>query len=360
MTNINQTRFISPEEKAERLKAQKADAERALLDQNPEQYIARHTFHGHAFQSHVANSPRSLLNNVLTGQKHGDTRFRDAETQNYCMQEILYNAMREIHDFVKTAPNGEQKLFAADFMDLETDLPDYIGSGYVTTSPDKKRPFSGDHQVNYIESNLAAVVIKKNVDAPDGWEITTAFPMSHPRTDVVTPSTSIKRPPDKNFKELMHQTIAYQNANPVRRLAMDLKCANNRQSKRFMTTYQAATERAPEQILIRDTKKPNAPSIKITASKEKPGFDLSIRSKGHPDLDLAKPAIQQLARDTIPDLYQYSQDIIKANSGNKSKPRPKGPRQPSKPGVPGIASRNVSDMTLKNDTPSGPDTGPSL
>ena len=360
MMEKNQTRLISREEIIEREKARKADAERELLDQDPEQYIARHTLYGHAFQSHVANSPRSLLNNVLSGQKHGDTRFRDVETQNYCMQEILYNYMREIHDFVKKAKNGEQRLFAADFMQLDTDQPDYIGTGFVTTSADKKRPYSGDYQVNYIESNLAAVVVKKNPEAPDGWEITTAFPMSHPRNDVVTPSTHIRRPPDKNFKELLHQTASYQKASPVCKLAMDLKCANNRQSKRFMASYQSQSNTMPEQLVIRDTKNPGAPAIKITANKDGTGLDMVMYNRNRPELDLSQTETQQLARGTIPDLYQYAQEVIKANTGTRAKSRPRKTNRPGNSGIQGIASRNVSDMSIRTENPTVPDTGPEL
>ena len=356
MTNRNQTRFISPEEKAERLKAQRADAERNLLDQDPELYIARHTLGGHAFRSHVANSPRSLLNNVLSGQKHGDTKFRDAETQNYCMQEVLYNSMREIHNFVAKAQEGEQQLFAADFMDPDTGKPDFIGSGYVTTSSDKAHPYTGEHEVNYIESNLAAVVVKKNVNAPDGWEITTAFPMSHPRTDVITPSTSVMRPINKDFKDLLHQTMTYQKAGPVRKLAMDIKCANNRPNKRFSITYQAQSDRTPEQLIIKDNKTPNAPVIRITPNDPGTGLNLSLCSRNRPDMDLAKPESQQVARETVPVLYQHVLDIITASSRANSRNRNNRPRSPNNPGNPGSSGRNVSDMTIReNDSP---DTGP--
>lgn len=253
-------RFISREQREAKQKVKRADAARRELDGNPESYIKRHTIKGHAFESHVAISETEVLDNVVSGRKLGDTKFTSEAVQNYCIQEVLYKHMQNIQEWARTAKPDERILYAADFLD-ENDEPNMIGSGFISDATDKKKNCTGSAGVNYIESNIAGVVIKKNPEAPDGWEITTAFPMSYPTPDVCTKETVIATP-RRDFSKVLHRTPTYQQAPDIQKLYLDIKASSNTPPQRFGVLNLNA--RKPNQhVYIFDRKAPNAPRLNI-------------------------------------------------------------------------------------------------
>ena len=97
-----------------------ADYSRMKLDEDPAAYIRAHTMGGHTYESHVGVSDETLLDNVLTGKKRGDTAYKDAETEIYCTSELLYANMDRIIAFAEgtsSKDKGSRIVLQSDFYD---------------------------------------------------------------------------------------------------------------------------------------------------------------------------------------------------------------------------------------------------
>lgn len=266
-------RFVTKEERLARQKKDLADKARRALDDDPLSYIKQHTIKGHAFESHVATNETLLLDNVISGRKLGDTKFASEELQNHCIHEVLYNQMENLQEWVRKAKPGDKVLYAADFTDENGD-PEIIGTGFLSDASSKYRNCSGSAGVSFIESNLAGVVIKRNPDAPDGWEITTAFPMSYPTPELCTEDTVI-RMPKRDFSSTLHKTATYKAAPNLQKLYLDAKASKNGPRPRY-ELINIAPDKLWHRVQIYDRKQPYAPRVEINQN-----LDVNIRTQGH-------------------------------------------------------------------------------
>lgn len=315
-TRNTQPNNTSPAEIAEKAAKLHAQREKQALDKNPQGYIAKHTISGHSFENHVANSHRSLLNNVLTGWKRGDAAFADAETQAFCTQELLYEKMRDIHNFVHSTkvPNGKTQIFAMAFSDPETGEPKYIGDGYISDTLDKKKNVSGKYGVGYAKTNAAAIVVKKNFRAPDGWEITTVYPILQIENVYQLQGQDLSKAsiirPEKDFKGVLHETEAYQEASPAKKLFMDKACSSNKTSPTCLPYYQQQRDT----VLFINPQVKNGPGIRVDSQMR---FTLNMpkeENQAPQSIHLNYPRQVAIAKKVAPSLYQEAVTAVQENA----------------------------------------------
>lgn len=193
-----------------------ADRARQDLDRDPAAYIREHTIRGHAYESHVAVSDKTLMDNVLSERKLIDTAYSSPQQEEYCTSEILYSNMHRIHEFARTGRPGDKQRYYAEFTDPDTGKPQYVGKGYMSQSRNKTRTYTDGQPIQAVKTSVAAVVVCVNPDAPDGWEITTSFPSARPDIEPVN-KDAVQVDESKNLLAIMKQTQTYQAAGPVKK-----------------------------------------------------------------------------------------------------------------------------------------------
>lgn len=239
---------------------------------DPDEFIADHMANRHMWETHEATSQARMLNNVLkpgrVGGKFGDSQFRRAQNTDLgtacvkkCLEYNLHNIYRYAQLYqdngMKTTMTGgqvESRLFHTEIMANHTDgtrIPDYIGFGFrmagrVAREKKQQGEIAG---VEAVKTNSVACIIRATDTHPDGWEITSAFPMVTPRETELTESTSIQRV-EKNFENQLHNTFTYQSADPVSKAYMDVMCSGKPLDPKYRVIHSPKTDRRPPMVTI--------------------------------------------------------------------------------------------------------------
>ena len=212
-----------------------ADYSRKKLDEDPAAYIRAHTLGGHAYESHVGVSDVSVLDNVLSGRKRGDTAYKDAETEIYCTSELLYANMDRIISFVEGTSKqdkGSRIVLQSDFYDKDTGEPEEIGTGFLSEADRKQEAMLYGAGVRRVSCSCAAVVISKNRNVQGGWEITTSFPMAYPPS-FLQPCTVMQG----SFGDVLSKTRTYAVASPTLQAYMDYACSGKPRNRNLNVEY---------------------------------------------------------------------------------------------------------------------------
>lgn len=241
-------------------------AQKDAFAKNPSKFILDHMANRHMWEAHEETHPTKMLNNVLKpgriGGKFADTQFRRVQNMDLgedCIKKLLIQHFDAIQAYIqKYNQNPEETpdsaLFPMTFTFTRPDgrrIPDYIGTGYRLTSeislPGRKNgEITG---VELVKTNQVGCIIRPSKDNPDGWEISSAFPMASPREAEITPETSIQRV-EKDFRPTLHKTFTYQNANPIMQAYLNVTCSGNKIDPKYRTVYSPKTDRRPPIIMI--------------------------------------------------------------------------------------------------------------
>ena len=239
-----------------------ADLARQRLEADPAAYIREHTVKGHAYESHVGVSQVTLLDNVVSGQKQGDTAYSDAETEIRCTSEMIYANMQKIMEFAggTSRYKGTRLTLRSAFTDPDTDDPLEIGTGYLSEAWGKENVLRDGCGVVHISCSCASVVIEKNPDAPGGWEILTSFPMAYPPDYMPQPCRI-----NDDFTKTLRETRTYAISDPVTKTYMDYACSGKRRNPGISVKYMPDDGTYPAAIRLQDGKghtkfvRPDAP-----------------------------------------------------------------------------------------------------
>ena len=239
-------------------------AQRQQFAANPKKFIADHMANLHMWEEHEATTQTHMLNNVLKpgrfGGKFGDSQFR--RVQNFdlgedCVKQVLMHNFKAIQDYVTQYHKDPTGLDASSLFHLEftstrpdgTKIHDYIGMGYRLTGGTSKR-FSGEITgVEAVKTNTAACIIRPTTTHPDGWEITSAFPMVTPRPNELAENTSIKKL-DKDFSHQLKKTRTYKEADPIMQAYLDTACSGKPIDPKYRVVYSPKTDKRPPMITI--------------------------------------------------------------------------------------------------------------
>lgn len=263
--------------------------QRRDLVANPSKFVRGHMANVHMWEAHEQTSHTRLLNNVLKpgriGGKYGDSQFRrvqNADLGEECVRKLLENNIAAIERYVESYRNDpegtpDSMLYHMECMAKQPDgtlIPDYIGFGYRLVGATKDKYGGGVTHVEAVKTNAVACIVRPSVDSPDGWEITSAFPMVTPRPAEMTSQTSIK-PVEKDFGHILRNTLAYKDANPVLKAYMETTCAGGPKDPKYRTVYSPKTPTRPPIIMISpDTKYPGNdsqyPRVIIYANENPP------------------------------------------------------------------------------------------
>lgn len=263
--------------------------QRRDLVADPSKFVRGHMANVHMWEAHEQTSHTRLLNNVLKpgriGGKYGDSQFRrvqNADLGEECVRKLLELNIAAIERYVENYRNDpantpDSMLYHMECMAKQPDgtlIPDYIGFGYRLVGATKDKYGGGVTHVEAVKTNAVACIVRPSVDSPDGWEITSAFPMVTPRPAEMTGQTSIK-PVEKNFGHILRNTLAYKDANPVLKAYMETTCAGSPKDPKYRTVYSPKTPTRPPIIMISpDTKYPGNssqyPRIVIYANENPP------------------------------------------------------------------------------------------
>ena len=230
-----------------------------------------------------------MLNNILkpgrVGGKYGDSQFRriqNADLGENCVKACLIQNFDAIQAYIQKHQEDpssvrDSELFHMEFTTTKPDgtkIPDYIGLGYRLTGATGKKREGEITGAEMVQTNAVACIIRPSVDNPDGWEITSAFPMVTPRPSEMTKQTSIKKL-QKDFEPVLKNTFTYKEANPIMQAYLETTCSGNQVDPLYRTVYSPKTQTRPPLIMIsQDTRHPDFkseyPRITIYANERPP------------------------------------------------------------------------------------------
>lgn len=271
---------VSPLIKAQR--AKEANDARLQLDQNPAAYIAKHTITGHAYESHVDITELAALDSVAGARKLGDSVWSSHEKEQECTSEILYAKMEQIQAFVNDSRPGETRAYFAEFTDPDTGEPDYVGRGFISDSQNKYQIYNEGKPIRAMETSVAAVVVKNSPNAPDGWEITTAYPAMYPDLEPEN-KTAIRERKDVDIEALMHETPTYQQAGPVKKAYMDIAFTGQTPERTGLAYHEYRSETHPAAIMISPETNRRMCLAAITHSPSRPECRVEYRGRATPE-----------------------------------------------------------------------------
>lgn len=299
-------RYLTPEQVAAKKLREKADAERAVLDDDPAYYIARHTLPrtGHGTESHVDASDETILDNVLCRDKRTDSRFLSAEIQTRAVSLALWSYMRDIYDYVADNTATGALALTVPMLD-DDDEPEFVGYGFVKDAPSK----NVDGPVRMVRTNAATTVVRKNPDAPDGWEILTSYPVSRKseipekeRGDAVFETVR------SDFSRTLHGTRAYRSAGPLYRTYLDYACSGRRMDRDTDVRFTDGAIR----ILPHGTD-PDAPQAPAICIKDDPPQGNRITfTVGHAATDVRSERHLLLVAKACPELVRTARRLMDA------------------------------------------------
>lgn len=322
---------------------------------NPEKFIADHMANQHMWEDHELTSKTKMLNNVLKpgryNGKYGDSQFRRVQNADLgadCVRDCLIKHFDAITRYVTQYhdnPEGlsSTQLYHMEFTSTRPDgqkIPNYVGMGYRLAGATSKK-FEGEITgIEAVKTNAVACIIRPTKTNPDGWEITSAFPMVTPRQTEITDETSIQRL-DKDFEYQLHKTITYQNADPIMQAYLDTACSGKPVDPKYRIVYSPKTDKRPPMITIcKNNKNPenksNYPMILLYANPNPPAnatlllnTDKKVRmggTKSMEDLKNADPKMAEIYEAIIEKIPEEFRPVEKPVSQRRPENRkPKAP-----------------------------------
>ena len=263
--------------------------QRQQFAKDPKSFIKSHMANVHMWEAHEMTSQVKMLNNILkpgrVGGKFGDSQFRKAQNSDMgedCLKQLLAYNLPSIQAYVEsykkdptTVPDSQ--LFHMEFMFTKPDktkVPNYVGQGFRLVGASRGKTDGEITRVEAVKTNAVACIVRPSKDHPDGWEITSAFPMVTPRPSERTAETHIETV-ERDFQHHLHNTFTYQGASPVLQAYMDITCSGKPVDPKWRTVYTPETNTRPPMVtIVPDNKHPentsSYPRLTLYANKQPP------------------------------------------------------------------------------------------
>lgn len=210
---------------------------------DPVGFFESHVAGEHIDLAHVSADDVALLNNVLSKKKVGDSKFDDPALAKNAMARTLLANIGMLQAWLDAPPDPDRQnesiMLAHDITDRVPGKtgkqPVYVGHGFVNRNTGPRNPKLS--HVSSVKTNRVGVVVRRTNTNPDGFEITSAFPMVAPRKDDVTAKGRIVQN-ERDFMALLKDTFTYQKATPFKRAYMEYACAGSaHMDSRLYTLY---------------------------------------------------------------------------------------------------------------------------
>lgn len=214
---------------------------------DPVGFFESHVTGEHIDLAHVSADDVALLNNVLSKKKVGDSKFDDPALAKDAMARTLLTNIGVLQAWLDAPPDPDQQnesiMLSHDITDRVPGKtgkqPVYVGHGFVNRNTGPRNPKLS--HVSSVKTNRVGVVVRRTNTNPDGFEITSAFPMVAPRKDDVTAKGRIVQN-ERDFMALLKDTFTYQKATPFKRAYMEYACAGSaHMNSRLYTLYAPPT-----------------------------------------------------------------------------------------------------------------------
>ena len=215
------------------------------LHADPQAYIDQNSNMSHVNDEHIDATDITMLNNVLTGRKYGDTRFLNDTTMYQAIAYALDDKMDEIADFVLNSMDDEMVIEWSD----PNKIP-VIGTGFLAESKKKENVLQYNQRIRTIQTSCLGLVLKRTDDTMAGFTIKSAFPAAHP-TDPMLRHDAIKST-RKDITPLLVNTNFYRSRHnsEVTKLAARAAC-NDPMFESFRVDYRKEVyPDYPEQLFV--------------------------------------------------------------------------------------------------------------
>lgn len=220
----------------------------------------------HIEDEHQDVTNERMLNNVIVGNKHGDSRFTNEEIMYDTMSWALDDNMEAIAQFLFDPKKTQDKLLIEQQYD---DMDDPIGTGFAAESSVKKYNVQFNQKINPVKTTGICMVIIRDPRSEQGFQIQTACPAVYP--DLLNPEDILEVDKDKDVIPILENTLTYkaEHTSKIRKLGLRAACGDPKLACAYID-YQEPWKDHPEQLFIMDKntlEKSKSPAVVIKQAR---------------------------------------------------------------------------------------------
>lgn len=299
-------------------------------------YIRDNAAIRHIEDAHQNVSDETMLNKVIVGYKHGDSRFSSEETMYDAISYAMDYNMDDIARFLFDPTKKQDKLLIEEKLD---DMDEPIGTGFVAESSNKRTNVQFTQKIHPTTTTGIGLVIIRDPRSDQGFLIQTAFPAVHP--DLLNPQDILTTDVGQDITPILEKTAAFnaKNISEVRKVGLRAACNDTTLPAAYID-YQEEHRSHPEQLFIMDKDtldKATSPAVIVRQSRNG-ALMLQCTNATFESADKYSPSIKATPGKTVDQKTFAKQNthlIVAAEHIFKqpfiAEPKRKGPARPTRP-----------------------------